>query len=272
MLAARAPVDAAAEIHRPAPDGRDHQTPIRNAARRLAPGLGESVLQDIVRIRLVAGLLPGIQEKALAVLIQPTLPTAWLGSGGGIRAHTPEAARRARPACEESFSIPVADSVEVAALGMMMKHTMTNMTRTAAIFCASLCLAWAQPVTASPSGEDVGAFLDGLLDEVDIGKDIGLPNANVPSLKAISKNGKGTITYKGQEVWKGRVTSDLKVIGKVVSGNTTKYAEGTELAAVWDGEKLLWENVKGAAQELEPERRKMGEQAERLKDAMKDLK
>lgn len=88
------------------------------------------------------------------------------------------------------------------------------------------------------------------------------------NLKAVSINGKGTVTFNGEEVWKGRVKSnDLTAIAKVSNGNESKYAEGTELAAVWDGDKLIWENVRGAADELQPEFQKARQKAKELKEA-----
>lgn len=153
---------------------------------------------------------------------------------------------------------------------MTMKHTMThNITKTAATFCASLSLAWSQAALASPSESGIEELLEGLIEETNIDQEDEDKGIN---LKAIAKNGRGTITYNGKKVWEGRVKDDLKAIVKVVRGKHLKYAEGTEVAAVWDGDKLVWENVKGAADELEPERLKLQEQKERLMDALKDLK
>lgn len=75
-------------------------------------------------------------------------------------------------------------------------------------------------------------------------------------------NGKGVVSYQGKRVWRGRVKQGLRVASKMVSGFKGKYTDDTELAAAWDGEKLLWENVKGAAQELQPEFSKMEKQLE----------
>ena len=101
------------------------------------------------------------------------------------------------------------------------------------------------------------------------------------NLSAISINGKGTITYKGKEVWKGRVKNDeLTAIGKV--GNISENGEqknsedyeqeNTELAAVWDGDKLIWENRSGAGAALEPERKKLKLESERRKQELENPK
>lgn len=149
------------------------------------------------------------------------------------------------------------DDVEVAALRVTMKHTMIN---TATILSASLCLSCIQPVAAA---EDLDGLLDGLLEDGshEYGKAL--------NLIATARNGRGTITYNGKTVWKGRVKSDTltAIGGRRASGENPKYAEGTDLSAVWDGDKLLWENVEGAGLELEPERQKLLEMSKRLDQA-----
>ena len=52
-------------------------------------------------------------------------------------------------------------------------------------------------------------------------------------------NGQTTVTYKGQEVFRGATSG--KVSAKSSSEN------GTEYAAAFDGDKVLWENTEGAA-------------------------
>lgn len=69
-------------------------------------------------------------------------------------------------------------------------------------------------------------------------------------------NGKGTITYNGKKVWQGPVKKDLKAFSKAVSSSNNGEQKKTEYAAVWDGNKLVWENTPGAGAALEPERKK----------------
>ncbi len=54
--------------------------------------------------------------------------------------------------------------------------------------------------------------------------------------------GKTTLTYKGKEVWSGKTT------GKVTAKN--KVVNGEEYVAAWDGQKVIWENVAGAAKQF----------------------
>ena len=146
----------------------------------------------------------------------------------------------------------------------MMKR---KMNQSVAILCTALCLAWTQAAIAE---NDLDGMLDGLLEEHD-----SCNESEGPKLIAEAKSGLGTIDYNGKRVWKGRVKSDhLTAIASVANGGgeEPKYAAGTELAAVWDGDKLLWENVKGAAIELEPQRQKLQEQMERLLDTSKEPK
>jgi len=51
-------------------------------------------------------------------------------------------------------------------------------------------------------------------------------------------NGKTTLVYKGKEVWSGKTTGKVSAKSKTV-GNT-------EYVAAFDGDKVIWENVKGA--------------------------
>lgn len=94
------------------------------------------------------------------------------------------------------------------------------------------------------------------------------PKWKKQSVSSRVANGKGTVSYQGKRVWRGRVKEGLRVASKMVSGFKGKYTDDTELAAAWDGDKLLWENVKGAAQELQPEFLKMEKQ---LREARKLL-
>ena len=63
-------------------------------------------------------------------------------------------------------------------------------------------------------------------------------------------NGQGKVAYKGQEVWKGKVEHGLS--------GTASTINGTELAAAFDGDKVVWENVSGAAKQLKPKAKAEG--------------
>ena len=68
-------------------------------------------------------------------------------------------------------------------------------------------------------------------------------------------NDEATVKYNGKEVWKGKVEKLVIAVAKSVDGN--------DLAAAFEGKKLLWENVAGAGKQLEDERKKA---ARRLED------
>ena len=57
-----------------------------------------------------------------------------------------------------------------------------------------------------------------------------------------TRNGQTTIVYKGKEVWTGKTSG--KVTGKAKAVNDKEYA------AAYDGNKVIWENVPGAAAHL----------------------
>ena len=78
-------------------------------------------------------------------------------------------------------------------------------------------------------------------------------------------NGKGTINYNGKKVWQGPVKKDLKAITKAASDNKNGQQKNTEIAAVWDGKKLVWESSPGAGAALEPDRKKQERELEKLK-------
>lgn len=59
------------------------------------------------------------------------------------------------------------------------------------------------------------------------------------SISVNNNNGKTSVIYNGKEVWSGQTSG--KVTAKCVSDN------GTEYAAAFDGDKVIWENVKDAA-------------------------
>ena len=61
-------------------------------------------------------------------------------------------------------------------------------------------------------------------------------------LKVLTENGITTIVYNGKNVFKGETKG--KVSGKSVNDN------GTELAAAFDDDMVIWENVTGAAERI----------------------
>jgi len=61
-------------------------------------------------------------------------------------------------------------------------------------------------------------------------------------LKVSTENGITTIVYNGKNVFKAATKG--KVRGKAVNDN------GTELAAAFDDERVIWENVTGAAERI----------------------
>ena len=63
------------------------------------------------------------------------------------------------------------------------------------------------------------------------------------SLQVTTENGKTTVTYKGKAVWSG------KAKGQVTA--RTKTLDGKEYAVALDGQKVIWENIKGAAKKLQ---------------------
>jgi len=90
-------------------------------------------------------------------------------------------------------------------------------------------------------------------------------NAAEAHLSTTVINGEGTITYNGKKVWQGPVKEDLKAFSKATSNNEDGEQKNTESAAVWDGNKLVWENTPGAGKALEPERKKQDRELEKLK-------
>ena len=75
----------------------------------------------------------------------------------------------------------------------------------------------------------------------------GNTSGNMSSSSGISVstvNGQTTVTYKGQEVFRGATS------GKVSALSSNE--NGTEYAAAFDGDKVLWENTEGAAGHLKP--------------------
>lgn len=59
------------------------------------------------------------------------------------------------------------------------------------------------------------------------------------SLSVSTVNGQTTVIYNGKEVFSGPTNG--KVTSRSVSRNGKNYA------AAWDGDTVIWENVKGAA-------------------------
>lgn len=74
------------------------------------------------------------------------------------------------------------------------------------------------------------------------------------SISVNQSNDEATVKYNGKEVWKGKVKKPVITVSKSENGN--------DLAAAFEGKKLLWENVNGAGKQLEDERK---ESAKRLK-------
>ncbi|NNM28288.1 MAG: hypothetical protein HKO57_02110 [Akkermansiaceae bacterium] len=74
------------------------------------------------------------------------------------------------------------------------------------------------------------------------------------SISSSVSNDTGSVKYNDKEVWTGKVRKGLNTVAKSV--------DGADLAAAWDGRKLVWENVKDAGKKLEPE----------LKELLKKLK
>jgi hypothetical protein len=62
------------------------------------------------------------------------------------------------------------------------------------------------------------------------------------AIEVKTENGKSTVTYKGKAVWSGK--------GKAAVTAQARTVEGKEYAAAFDGQKVLWENVKGAAKKV----------------------
>ena len=60
------------------------------------------------------------------------------------------------------------------------------------------------------------------------------------SLSVSTVNGQTTVLYNGKEVFSGPTK------GKVSSRSVSR--DGKDFAAAWDGDKVIWENVKGAAE------------------------
>ena len=63
-----------------------------------------------------------------------------------------------------------------------------------------------------------------------------------PPLSVNTVHGQTTVTYQGKQVFSGPTT------GKVTARSLT--SNGKEFAAVFDGDKVIWENEPGAARHL----------------------
>ena len=55
-------------------------------------------------------------------------------------------------------------------------------------------------------------------------------------------NGQTTVTYKGEEVFKGQTSGKVSARSSSVNGN--------EYAAAFDGDKVLWESASGASEHV----------------------
>ncbi len=69
------------------------------------------------------------------------------------------------------------------------------------------------------------------------------------SISASHNGDEGTVTYKNVKVWNGKVRKRLTAIARSI--------DGEDYAAAWDGKKLVWENVKGAAGKLKDKLREL---------------
>ena len=76
------------------------------------------------------------------------------------------------------------------------------------------------------------------------------------SISVKTNNDESTVTYNNKEVWKGKVKKPVITVAKSV--------EGKDLAAAFEGKKVLWENVVGAGKQLEDERKKAAKQLKKL--------
>jgi hypothetical protein len=95
-------------------------------------------------------------------------------------------------------------------------------------------------------------------------------NASKANLSTSVVNGKGSITYNGKKVWQGVVTNELKALSKATGTAENGLQENAEYAAVWDGNKLVWENAPGAGAALEPERKKQERELANLKRQLRN--
>jgi hypothetical protein len=57
-----------------------------------------------------------------------------------------------------------------------------------------------------------------------------------------TENGQTTVTYKGEEVFKGQTSGKVSARSSSVNGN--------EYAAAFDGDKVLWESASGASEQV----------------------
>lgn len=77
------------------------------------------------------------------------------------------------------------------------------------------------------------------LDLIELPEDLLADNKGI---KVQSSDGETIVTFRGKQVWKGKAKN--KVAGKV------KEVGGVTYAAAFDGKKVLWENVRGAAKRV----------------------
>lgn len=55
-------------------------------------------------------------------------------------------------------------------------------------------------------------------------------------------NGVSTVTWKDKAVWTGKTANSVRAQAQTV--------DGVEYAAAWDGTRVIWENVPGAAEKV----------------------
>jgi hypothetical protein len=66
--------------------------------------------------------------------------------------------------------------------------------------------------------------------------------ASDKGIKVATAGGESVVTFEGKEVWKGATKKAVTAKEKTVDGRT--------YAAAFDGKKVLWENVPGAAEKV----------------------
>lgn len=71
---------------------------------------------------------------------------------------------------------------------------------------------------------------------------IGSAPAQSPQLQVLTENGKAKVLYQGRQVWAGPVQGTASARSRSVNGK--------DYAAAFDGDKVLWENVPGAARQV----------------------
>lgn len=76
---------------------------------------------------------------------------------------------------------------------------------------------------------------------------VNVSHSSSVSISVEQTNDEAVVKFNNKEVWKGEVRKSVIAVSKSENGN--------DLAAAFDGRKLLWENVAGAGAKLEEERK-----------------